>query len=92
MAKIIPMFKQDDDTDVNNYRLIALLSNFNRIFEKNSVQKKGVFYWTEEPAHSISIWLLQDTFYSACNTDKYEQLFILMRDFHWSEKGFWDHR
>ena len=34
MAKIIPIFKQDDDTDANNYRPIALLSNFNRIFEK----------------------------------------------------------
>ena len=34
MANIIPIFKQDDDTDVNNYRPIALLSNFNRIFEK----------------------------------------------------------
>ena len=34
MVEIIPMFKQDDDTDVNNYRPIALLSTFNRIFEK----------------------------------------------------------
>ena len=35
MANIIPIFKQDDAfTDVNNYRPIALLSNFNRIFEK----------------------------------------------------------
>ena len=34
MAKIIPIFKQDDDTDANNYRPISLLSNFNRIFEK----------------------------------------------------------
>lgn len=34
MVKIIPIFKQDDDTDVKNYRPIALLSNFNRIFEK----------------------------------------------------------
>ena len=37
MAKVIPIFKQDDDTDVNNYRRIALLSDFNKIFEKNSV-------------------------------------------------------
>ena len=34
MAKIIPIFKQDDDTDANNYRPISQLSNFNRIFEK----------------------------------------------------------
>ena len=34
MAKIVPIFKTDDDTDPNNYRPISLLSNFNRIFEK----------------------------------------------------------
>ena len=34
MAKIIPIFKTDDNTDPNNYRPISLLSNFNRIFEK----------------------------------------------------------
>ena len=34
MAKIIPIFKPDDDTDPSNYRPISLLSNFNRIFEK----------------------------------------------------------
>ena len=34
MAKIIPIFKADDNTDANNYRPISLLSNFNRIFEK----------------------------------------------------------
>ena len=33
-AKIILIFKQDDDTDTNNYRPISLLSNFNRICEK----------------------------------------------------------
>ena len=32
MAKIV--YKADDDTDVNNYRPIFLLSHFNRIFEK----------------------------------------------------------
>ena len=34
MAKIIPIFKADDNTDANNYRPISLLSNFNRVFEK----------------------------------------------------------
>ena len=34
MAKIIPIFKADDNTDANNYRPISLLSNFNRSFEK----------------------------------------------------------
>ena len=34
IAKIVPAYKADDDTDVNNYRPISLLSHFNRIFEK----------------------------------------------------------
>ena len=34
MAKIVPVYKADDDNDVNNYRPISLLSHFNRIFEK----------------------------------------------------------
>jgi len=34
MAKVIPIFKSDDNTDPNNYRPISLLSCFNRIFEK----------------------------------------------------------
>ena len=35
MAKVIPIFKSDDNTDPNNYRRpISLLSCFNRIFEK----------------------------------------------------------
>ena len=33
-AKIIPFFKAEDNNNVNNYRPISLLSNFNRIFEK----------------------------------------------------------
>ena len=34
MSKIIPVFKTDDETDVNNYRPISLLPIFNRLFEK----------------------------------------------------------
>jgi len=34
IAKIMPIFKSDDESDANNYRPISLLSNFNRIFEE----------------------------------------------------------
>ena len=33
-AKIIPVYKGDDETDPSNYRPISLLSVFNRVFEK----------------------------------------------------------
>ena len=33
-AKVIPVFKTEDETDANNYRPISLLSIFDRIFEK----------------------------------------------------------
>ena len=33
-AKIIPVYKGDDDTDPSNYRPISLLSVFNRILKK----------------------------------------------------------
>lgn len=33
-AKIIPVFKNEDESDLNNYRPISLLSVFNGIFDK----------------------------------------------------------
>ena len=42
MAKIVPVYKADDVTDVNNYRPISLLYHFNRIFEKNDQKKNGI--------------------------------------------------
>ena len=34
LSKVVPVYKSEDVHDVNNYRPISLLSNFNMIFEK----------------------------------------------------------
>ena len=55
MSKIIPIFKQDDDTDVKNYRPITLLSDFNMIFEKIVFKRMGSFIEQKNlltPSHS----------------------------------------
>ena len=43
IAKIIPIFKCDDETDPNNYRPISLLSIFNKLFEKIMYKKLKSF-------------------------------------------------
>jgi len=40
MTSIVPVYKADDDTYVNNYRPISLSSHFNRIFEKMIKKRK----------------------------------------------------
>ena len=54
IAKVIPMYKNDDPSDPFNYRPISLLSVFNRIFEKityyrlkSFLEKKNIFNDTQ---------------------------------------------
>ena len=37
VAKIIPIFKKDDEHDFNNYRPISLLPSISKVFEKNNI-------------------------------------------------------
>ena len=53
MAKIVPVYKADDDTDVNNYRPISLLSHFNRIFEK-MIKRRMESFIEQKDLHSSS--------------------------------------
>jgi len=53
MAKVIPIFKSNDNKDPNNYRQISLLSCFNRIFEKNDM-KRMISFIEEENILSTS--------------------------------------
>ena len=43
MARVIPIFKADDDSDPNNYRPISLLSNINQLFEKLMYKRMKLF-------------------------------------------------
>ena len=47
-AKVIPLYKGDDETDPSNYRPISLLSVFNQIFSNCNV-------FFEDPNYSIYI-------------------------------------
>ena len=37
VAKIIPIFKKDDEHDFNNYRPISLLPSISKVFEKTNL-------------------------------------------------------
>ena len=52
MAKDIPIFKSDDETDPNNYRPISLLSCFNRIFGKLVFKRLKSFIEERKIIHS----------------------------------------
>ena len=43
-AKIIPIFKDGDETEPGNYRPISLLSVFNRLFEKIMYNRLKSFF------------------------------------------------
>ena len=57
-AKIIPVFQNENESNPNNYRLISLLSVFNRIFEK-AMYKRLISFIDKYDilSESISIWL-----------------------------------
>ena len=57
MAKVIPIFKSDDNTDPNNYRPISLLSCFNRIFEKLVYKRMKSFIEEKKYPMYVTIWL-----------------------------------
>ena len=57
-AKIIPVFKNENESNLNNYSLISLLSVFHRIFEK-AMDKRLISFIDKYDILSecISIWL-----------------------------------
>ena len=83
MAKTVPVYKADDDTDVNNYRPISLLSHFNRIFEKmmkrrmeSFIEQKNLLCPSQygfRKAHSTQHAILDIV--NAIQTDMDKQLF-----------------
>ena len=80
MAKVIPIYKSDDETDPNNYRSISLLSCFNRIFEKLVykrmkcfIDKTNILYPSQygfRPGHSTEHAILDIVNAIQSNMDK----------------------
>lgn len=90
MAKIIPIFKADDNTDPSNYRPISLLSNFNRIFE-NLIFKRMESFIEQNKLLSSSQYGFRKAISAqhACNfgyfkrhTNKHGQTLILVWSFY----------
>ena len=44
IAKIVPIFKSGDKTDVRNYRLISLLPVFSKLLEKLMLNRLQAFF------------------------------------------------
>ena len=51
LAKVIPVYKGDDESDPSNYRPITLLSVFNRIFEKTMFRRLKSFLEKNDILH-----------------------------------------
>ena len=51
LAKVIPVYKGDDESDPSNYRPISLLSVFNRIFEKTMYRRLKSFLEKNDILH-----------------------------------------
>ena len=58
VAKITRIFKSDDETNSSNYRLISLLSNFNKIFEKLICNRMTRFLNLHSILFSFTVGLL----------------------------------
>ena len=65
-AKVIPIYKNEDVTDPNNYRPISLLSVFNRIIEKTYLPPIEVFFGRSQYALSFTIWFPRKTIHRTC--------------------------
>ena len=88
MAKIIPIFKQDDNTTLTiiGRSLCFLISTGSFIKyclkELSLLLNRRICSLHPNMAFARHILLSMQPRYCECNTDKYEQPFILMWDFH----------
>jgi hypothetical protein len=59
-AKVVLIYKCDDETDSNNYRPISLLSVFNRIFEKTMYRRLNCFFDKHDILYDSQLYGFRD--------------------------------
>ena len=91
-ARVVPIFKNGDSDNVNNFRPISILNNFSKIFEKvvhqqllNYIENKNIFFKhqygfraNKSTSHAI-INLLRNMYNSLDNDNLYFTMFLDLR-------------
>ena len=67
IAKVIPIFKKGDQTSVNNYRPISILSPINKIFEKILYSRLLKYIDKSNILYKYQFGFRKKSFYRTCS-------------------------
>ena len=96
IAKVLALFKGGIKSIPNNYRPISSLSHFDKIFEKNFMQKTCCILWTKTNIILPPIRISKIAFHSNGINWDYRQYQspswwkeLCNRDIYWFQEGVW---
>ena len=69
MVKVIPIYKEDDAANPNNYRPISLLSLFNKLLEKLMYNRLDSFLHKHKIFRQIPVWIQKES----CNYKSFDE-------------------
>ena len=69
MAKVIPIYKEDDAANPNNYRPISLLSLFNKLLERLMYNRLDSFLHKHKILRQIPVWIQKES----CNYKSFDE-------------------